>query len=379
VSEPMRIIILTEYHPHSERGELTGGVEARSFFLSQLLARRHDVTVIASWREGFQRDHMAGPVRVIRPGPHHPYTNTGAIRSRLGYARAAYKAAVALGKADVVDAYCFIAYLPGYWAARRVGAKAVATYHQVWVGSWIRNKGLITGTLGSLWEHAALRKKWDAFIAVSQATARYLVRAGIDPSKVHVVYNGADLETLAGVPAGPPVPGSICIISRLVRYKRLDTFINSLSILRRRRPELYQRTSCNIIGMGSDEAYLKGLAARSDVAEKLVFRGHVERYQTVIRTIKESSLVVHPSSLEGFGIVLVEACACGRPFLASDIEVFREISQALRGGRLFPVGDAHALADELAAFLGGNEIPVGSAETFDWSRLAEKVEEVYRK
>ncbi len=93
--------------------------------------------------------------------------------------------------------------------------------------------------------------------------------------------------------------------------------------------------------------------------------------------MKESSLLVHPSSVEGFGIVFIEACACGTPVLAADIPVVKEVTALLGGGRTFHSGSAEDLAQHLLDHLGGQPIPVGRADHLDWEIICRQLEDCY--
>ena len=116
----MKVLLISEYFPDSSTGTITGGVEARVWFLSRLLALRHDVSVIASWRRSQHRFQIIHGVKVYRPGQHHDYANEGAAGSRLRFALAAYRLGRTLGPFDIVDGCTWIAYPPAYFIARSV-------------------------------------------------------------------------------------------------------------------------------------------------------------------------------------------------------------------------------------------------------------------
>src|SRR3989338_969586 len=164
----MRLCMITEYFPESLRGELRGGVEMRTFHLAQELAKQHQVTIITSAETGKPRTQTIGDITVIRCSKHR-YTHSGAFLSRLKFARAVLRTYPQLrdNPPDLIEGENFICYLPAYALARKLKAKAIATYHEVWLGSWVKNKGVTAGLLGNVWERMALRKRWDKIIAVS--------------------------------------------------------------------------------------------------------------------------------------------------------------------------------------------------------------------
>ncbi|WP_243684716.1 glycosyltransferase [Methanosarcina barkeri] len=69
---------------------------------------------------------------------------------------------------------------------------------------------------------------------------------------------------------------------------------------------------CCIVGDGPERAALVKLAKRSGVCENVEFAGFQE-YGALIGKIKASKVLVLPSSREGFGMVVIEAFACGVP------------------------------------------------------------------
>jgi glycosyltransferase involved in cell wall biosynthesis len=374
----MNLLLVSEYFPDSSSGTITGGVEARVWFLSQLLAARHDITVITSWRRNQPRFDTVHGVKVYRPGPHHEYANEGQVGSRLGFALAAYRLGCQLGPFDVVDGCNFIAYQSAYFIARRVGARAVATYNEVWCGSWMATKGLAVGMLGELWERWTLRLHWDQFIAISRFTADRLVHQGIPASSITVIPCGVNLAEIQTIPAGPRRSHSLCMVSRLVKGKQPHLLLQALSIIARTHPDLFPRLHLTICGDGPLLQPTSELASALGIAGRIHFAGRLPTHADVVRLMKESSLLVHPSTVEGFGIVPVEACASGTPVLTADIAVVKEVSELLGGGRTFRSGSAEDLAQQIVDHFTGRPIPVGRADRLDWTTICRQLEACYR-
>lgn len=342
----MHLCMITEYFPESEAGELRGGVEARTFHLAQQLAERHTVTVITSYESGSRRTHAIGKVRVIRCGK-LPYTHAGAILSRLRFARTVLRTYAQLrdDSPDIVEGENFVCYLPAFSLARKLSAKAVATYHECWIGAWLKNKGILTGTLGSLWERIALRKPWDAIIAVSSATKHQLVAAGIPPAKVAVIPNGvqlADYPTPELMPAKYPKP-TLCCIARLTKAKHVDHILRAVAELTIVHPDLQLK----VLGVGAEERALRALAEDIGIAHHVEFLGFFPAHAAVVEVLARSHVFCSASTVEGFGIAVLEAMACGTPYVCTRIPAHQEITANGVGGLLYAPGNVHDLAEKI--------------------------------
>ncbi len=85
----MRIGIVSAF-PHSEKVEIRGGAEARTFHIAKHLVRKHDVTVITSREEGTQDDNILG-MRVLRVGRSRRYSQSGSFVERASFMREAIR------------------------------------------------------------------------------------------------------------------------------------------------------------------------------------------------------------------------------------------------------------------------------------------------
>ena len=93
---------------------------------------------------------------------------------------------------------------------------------------------------------------------------------------------------------------------------------------------------------------------------------------------RAADVFAFPSVAEGFGLVVLEALACGVPVVASDLDVLRTYLTDGRGALLVPPGDGIALGDALARAepLRGGGLAVAAAHT--WDAVAARHEDAYR-
>ncbi|MDP3724822.1 MAG: hypothetical protein Q8R11_04330, partial [bacterium] len=85
----MTLLFLTEFFPASADA-ITGGIEARLWYVTRILAEKHRVMVIASHQPKTMRDEMIDNVRVLRVGPTYSYTSIGNLFERLRFVVAAW-------------------------------------------------------------------------------------------------------------------------------------------------------------------------------------------------------------------------------------------------------------------------------------------------
>ncbi len=375
----MNILLITEYFPRSSDCEVRGGVEARAFYIARELARRHRVRVLAAREPGVPDENEVAGIHVSRCGPERPYGQGGLLGARVAFLRAAIRAGRD-AKADVVEGCNHIAYVAAERVSDALGVPRVATYHDVWLGEWVHNLGWISGLVGEVMERHVLSKTWDRIIANSEATRQKLLAARARTPAIEVVYNGIALEDFAGLGGPKFEQPTICYVGRLVRYKRVDDLLRAAVRVRGRVPDLRVK----IIGSGPEEQRLRALAAELELGGCAEFVGFVPRHRDVLETMARSHLACLPSAVEGFGMAVIEAMACGTPVVASALAPIREITREGQGGLLFPCADVAALAAKLTEMLTDaalrhrcEEQARVLARDYDWKPLAAKAEAVY--
>jgi glycosyltransferase involved in cell wall biosynthesis len=376
----MNITYITEYFPYEGDKDISGGVEARCFNIAKRMSKKHNISIITSWREGQERKQIYGKIKIFKVGPHHPYSNEGNIITRLKFAIAAYNSAKKL-KADIIEGYNFISYLPAYYAGKKLKAKKIATYHEVWAGEWIKNKGLFVGIFGEIWERWILSLKWDQIIAVSKFTAKRVIKNNISPKKISVIYNGINIKDYKEEETKYKNP-TLISISRLTPKKRVQDLINATYLVKKQIPNI----KLIIIGKGNESENLKNQVKRLKLEENVKFTGYVKDSKDVIKMLKKSHIFCLPSILEGFGLVLAESMASKTPYVCSDIEVLKEVSQNQRGGLIFKQKDYKDLTNKILFLLKNKKLYATKEEEckkaskkYDWDNISKEVMEIYTK
>jgi len=203
-----------------------------------------------------------------------------------------------------------------------------------------------------------LARNADALISVSRFTAhRFSNWSGVPKDDITIMPNCVDLDRFQpqqrdmalvkryGLQSGRV----IMTMGRLdprERYKGFDEVINVM-------PQLLERFSnlkYLIVGDGPDRARLEAKAAGLDLAANVVFTGYVPESEKVAH-YNLADVYVMPSTGEGFGIVLIEAAACGVPVVGSKADGSREALLNERLGRLVDPKKHEELIQAIAAVL----------------------------
>lgn len=379
----MNYLLLTEYFPASERAEITGGIESRCFHLVKELVKNHKVTVICSRQPGQQKESTIFGAQVFRCGPEMPYSGKGDLLRRFRFAFSAYytgkkiveKIEKEFGKLDCVEGASFLVYPSAYFIGKKFKTKKVATWHECWVGEWIKHKGFLTGTFGELWERFSINLNWDKVISVSKFTKERLVSGGVPENKIQVIPNGITPANFRDLSAQKYPEPTICYFGRLNWQKNIPFLIQALALIKKEIPKIRGK----IIGTGPAEEELKKLVKDLELQEDVIFSGYVKDYQELLIQAKACHLFVSPSTLEGFGITVIEAMALGLPYVITDIPPFIEITENGKGGEIFKQNDAEDLAAKALLLLQNPElysrkVKEGKVlvQNYDWENIAKK-------
>jgi Glycosyltransferase len=231
--------------------------------------------------------------------------------------------------ADIIHATTFASTLPAWFVAKITGIPLVLTVHEVWVGLWkqVSDAGSISNFLNDKIERFIYWFNYQNYIAVSNSTARALLKLGIPHSKVHVIYNGLDYDFWS--PHGH---------DRAAKRESLGlqdhfTFFFSgrpgcskgLPILLRAFAEIHKlHPDVRLLALVSRaKAVKKGFQEAEKLIEKLHLQDAINLHEPVPPEelpdyVYCADTVVVPSLSEGFGFAAAEACAMQRPVIVTD-------------------------------------------------------------
>ena len=231
----------------------------------------------------------------------------------------------------------------------------------------------------------------DRVIANSEYTRDELLRMGVRQEKITLIYPGVDVERFRpGLPCDDlmemiglqPEEKMILSVGRLQRRKGFDMVIRGL-------PELLRQgidVQYALIGTGEDNQYLKDLSQELGVTERVHLLGHVHS-NDLPRWYNACDVFAMPNreingDTEGFGMVFLEAAACGKPSIAGraggtgDAVIDGDTGARVNGANLDQVVEALSSLLDNADMRNGYGMRAfeRARKTFSWSCVAEKTE-----
>jgi glycosyltransferase involved in cell wall biosynthesis len=290
-----------------------GGAEKRIYEIGKRLAERGDEVHLfgVKWWEGENIIEYEGMTLHGVCAARELYINgKRSISEALIFSVKLFKPLLK-EKFDVIDVSVFPYF--SCFTVRTVSVlrktPAFFTWHEVWDDYWYEYMGR-RGFFGKIIERIVAKISSEN-IAVSEWTKKQLISIGTDPEKIQVVPNGINLQKITGIkPANKTC--DIIFAGRLIKEKNIDVLLNAVARLKANLPQL----KCCIIGDGPEKDRLLKLSRELEIAGNVEFAGFLE-YDALIARIKSSRVFVLPSSREGFGIIVIEAFACGVPVIST--------------------------------------------------------------
>jgi PEP-CTERM/exosortase A-associated glycosyltransferase len=253
--------------------------------------------------------------------------------------------------------------LPALRVGRRLGVPVVYELRALWEDAAVDHRTTTEGSLryraSRALETFALRHA-DHVTTICSGLKSEVEARGVASNRITVIANAVDIgEFQFGAALDAKLRTELGLDGKTVlgfagsfyAYEGLDLLLEAAALLAPRHPEL----RVLLVGGGPQESTLKGLAARPELAGRVIFAGRVphdqvQRYYGLIdvlayprRRMRLTEIVTPLKPLE--------AMAQGRMFVASDVGGHRELIRDGETGFLFPAGDSGALARAIESVL----------------------------
>jgi D-inositol-3-phosphate glycosyltransferase len=295
---------------------------------------------------------------------------------------------------DVVHAHFWMSAWAAARAARRLNLPLVVTYHVLGSVKRRYQGPADTSPLNRIRVEVAVATAADRIVATATEEVRELALLGVPSSKVSVVPCGVDLTHFTPTPttnASPSVPKRkyryrLQSVGRLVPRKGYEIMIEALTWL----PEAELLIAG---GAGSGDATpepehhrLVAVAERLEVADRVLLVGQIARAD-MPALLRSADLVVCSPWYEPFGIVPLEAMACGVPVVASAVGGMLDTVVDGVTGTLVTPRDPVVLAEAVGSLLEAPSRRARFAQAgldrvrscYSWDRVAAETAAIYQQ
>jgi glycogen synthase len=397
----MKTLLLTNEYPPN----IYGGAGVHVDYLSRELAKLMEVEVRCF---GDQKEDL-GNLQVRGFGTGTPeMTCPKPLQSPLGASRRCVDFNGAGVSADLVHCHTWYTHLGGIMAKLNYGIPLVITVHSLEpLRPWKREQ-LGGGYDFSLWVEKTALEMADAVIAVSAETKRDVLSLfDVKEERISVIHNGIDLSEYSAVEnpsalkalgVDPDLP-YVLFVGRITRQKGI---IHLVRAIRHLNPG-FQIVLCAGAPDTPEIAaeMQQAVAAAREHHGEIVWIEKMVTRPEAISLYSGASVFVCPSIYEPFGIINLEAMACGTPVVASAVGGIKEVVVDGETGFLVPLKqmtgspfeatEPEVFASDLAAKINllmadpALAAKMGAAgrrraeEFFGWDAIARKTERLYAK
>ena len=269
------------------------------------------------------------------------------------------------GDYDIIHSHYWISGAAALALRNHLNAPVIQMFHTLaYVKNLVaRKKDEFEGDIRHQWERRIARSV-DAVVASHPEERDILIRKlGAEADRVRIVPCGADLdlfhptdkdEARAALKLESP---ALLFVGRLEPIKGLDTLLKAVKLLADKPDKSAPTPKLYIVGGKKtlpdspiEDNGLHETIARMDLQD-IVYPVGPKPQEELPLYYSAASVCVVPSRHESFGLVALEAMACGTPVIASDVGGLRFSVRDGRTGFLIPEGNAEALAEKMERLL----------------------------
>jgi glycosyltransferase involved in cell wall biosynthesis len=313
-----------------------GGAQRQLYYLLQAMDREYYQPAVAVW-SFCEDDVYVSRIRALGV-PLYFLPRTPLVTAKLARFRRLVKAL----QPELVHSYSFYLNFVASWAVWGTRTVAVGSVR----GDFIVDKKDSGSWLGSL------SARWPGFQICNSLSAVQNVRRSRNffvPRQLFVVRNGIDLAHFHMAPFSTAGRPCIVGVGSLLPIKRWDRLLRAALALNKRGLDFLVR----IAGAGPLHGLLKQQAESLEVSDCVQFIGYSNNIPALLA---DAAFLVHPSDTEGCPNAVMEAMACGRAVVATDVGDVASLVENGKTGFIVLPGDDGMLAERMAALLTDRDL-----------------------
>lgn len=203
---------------------------------------------------------------------------------------------------------------------------------------WIKqtNVSKINAILVPWFEKILMRTRHDAIYTISDASKEDILKMHAKKPIYNIPPSIEDTIKLNE----KIIPSQFICISRLVFYKNLEVIIKAISVVIKSIPQC----KLIIIGDGPHKESLQKLVKKLELEKNIIFKGYATSEEKM-KMVSESNAMLFPSTIEGFGLVILEAFSQNKPVLVSNIRPMSDIINHEKTGFVLDSNDEKIWAE----------------------------------
>jgi glycosyltransferase involved in cell wall biosynthesis len=256
----------------------------------------------------------------------------------------------------------------------------IATWHEVWGKDYWQEYLGLRGIFGYIVEKLSVFTS-NEIISVSNHTTNKLKNNLKFKKKIYTIPNGNDFKKIQEIKSSRR-KSDVIFTGRLLNNKNVDILIKSIQLIKEKIPKI----KCLIIGDGPEKKKLETLTQKLNLEKNIKFFGFLENHDDVYALMKSSKVFVLPSTREGFGIVVIEANACGIPVITVNHKdnAARDLIEEGKNGFVCQLNEEE-IAKRIMRILENSsgrkikEACMDLAKKYDWDKIVDEIEGVYLK
>jgi len=364
-----------------------GGTEIAAYYLALEMAKKgNNVHVFTSSIDYRDSDEIEKDMKIHRYGTNFKIASANValklINKPLKY------------NLDIVHSHSPIPYsdLPAMFYAKKKKVPYVLTYQfdgQETGGSFVRNTGV------KVYNRYLLKKVLnyaDMIIATTQSYAKESMFLRYYQDKITIIPNGINIEEFnrgyskeecrkkLGLPTDKHI---ILFFGSLVAYKGPDILLRAFSMVKNSISDV----QLVFAGRGEMLEELKIISRKFNLERDITFAGFVsEDLKPLYYTAADIFCLPSTNLGESFGIVNLEAIACGTPVVSTRLGGIPDVIEEGKNGLLAEPNNEKSLAEKLIQLLEDDDLARKMGDygkqkvnDYSWERIAEKTEDVYKE